>query len=67
MPRVDHVELSIGVIDVRQTMVNALKGEVIIKTKKVALPTSVLEEQRKYQIYKFQERNNIRNGWQGRE
>ncbi|MGG3455163.1 tyrosine-type recombinase/integrase [Paenibacillus rhizolycopersici] len=67
-----HVDLSTGVIEVRQTMVHALKGEVIVKqpktkksVRKVALPSSVLEELREYHTYRIQERHDIGNAWRG--
>lgn len=53
-----HIDWKAGVIDVSQTLVQALKGEIIVKEpktrnsqRKVALPSSVLEELREYYAY----------------
>lgn len=69
-----HIDFNTGVIDVRQTMIHALKGEVIVKqpkTKKsartVALPSYVLEELKEYYSYKIKEKNDIGDAWRGGE
>ncbi|MFC5530996.1 site-specific integrase [Cohnella yongneupensis] len=69
-----HVDLSSGVIDVKQTMVHANKGEVIVKqpktkksVRKVALPSSVLEELKEYHAYRIKERNDMGDAWNGGE
>jgi integrase len=69
-----HIDFSTGVIDVRQTMIHALKGEVIVKqpktkksVRKVALPTSVLEELKEYHAYRIKERNDMSDEWRGGE
>jgi integrase len=69
-----HIDFSTGVIDVRQTMIHALKGEVIVKqpktkksVRKVALPSSVLEELKEYHAFRIKERNDVGDTWRGGE
>lgn len=69
-----HIDFTTGVIDVRQTMIHALKGEVIVKqpktkksARKVSLPSSVLEELKEYYSYRIKERNDIGDAWYGGE
>ncbi len=69
-----HVDFNTGVIDVRQTMIHALKGEVIVKQpktkksiRKVALPSYVLEELKEYYSYRIKERNELGDAWRGGE
>ncbi|MNW41398.1 Transposase [compost metagenome] len=69
-----HIDWKLGVIDVRQTMVHALKGEIIVKEpktrnsqRKVALPASVLEELREYYAYRVKERDKLGDTWNGRD
>ncbi|WP_058302862.1 site-specific integrase [Gorillibacterium timonense] len=69
-----HVDWKAGTIDVCQSLVQALKGEIIVKEpktknsrRKVALPASVLEELREYYAYRVKERDTIGAGWNGRD
>ncbi|MFC4808790.1 tyrosine-type recombinase/integrase [Paenibacillus sp. GCM10023250] len=67
-----HLDFNTGVLDVSQSMIHALKGEVIVKQpktkksiRKVALPNSMLKELKEYYDYRMQERNNIGDAWRG--
>jgi integrase len=67
-----HLDFSTGVLDVSQTMIHALKGEIIVKQpktkksiRKVALPSSMLKELREYYAYRMQERKDIGDAWRG--
>ncbi|KHL95360.1 integrase [Paenibacillus sp. IHB B 3415] len=69
-----HVDWKTGVIDVSQTLVQALKGEIIVKEpktknskRKVTLPASVLEELRDYYAYRVKERDKLGDAWNGRD
>jgi integrase len=69
-----HIDWKLGVIDVRQTMVHALKGDIIVKEpktrnsqRKIALPASVLEELREYYAYRVKERDKLGDAWNGRD
>lgn len=65
-----HINWDSGVIEVSQSMIHALKGNVIVKKpktknsiRKVALPSSMLGEMKGYYAYRLNERNNIGNEW----
>ncbi|MGE7057176.1 tyrosine-type recombinase/integrase, partial [Paenibacillus glucanolyticus] len=67
-----EVDFDTGVLDVSQSMIHALKGEIIVKqpktkksTRNVALPSSVLKELKEYYEYRIQERNDIGDQWYG--
>ncbi|WP_338121934.1 site-specific integrase [Paenibacillus elgii] len=67
-----HLDFNNGVLDVSQTMIHALKGEIIVKQpktkksiRKVALPSSMLKELKEYYDYRMQERNDIGDAWRG--
>lgn len=69
-----HIDWKTGVIDVSQTLVQALKGEIIVKEpktknsqRKVSLPASVLEELREYYAYRIKERDKLKDAWNGRD
>ncbi|MDU5948654.1 MAG: site-specific integrase, partial [Paenibacillus macerans] len=69
-----HIDWKVGVIDVTQTLIQALKGEIIVKEpktknsrRKVALPASVLEELREYYAYRVKERDKLGDAWNGRD
>lgn len=69
-----HIDFHTGVIDVRQTMIHALKGDVIVKqpktkksVRKVALPSSVLEELKEYHAYRIKEQELMGDAWRGGE
>ncbi|MNC26213.1 Transposase [compost metagenome] len=69
-----HVDWRTGTIDVSQTLVQALKGEIIVKEpktkksrRKVTLPASVLEELRDYYAYRVKERDKLGDAWNGRD
>lgn len=67
-----HIDWQTGVIDVQQSVSISLKGELIVKEpktknskRKIALPTSTLEELRDFYAYRVKERNTIGDAWQG--
>ena len=67
-----HIDWKDGVLDVSQTLVHALKGDIIVKepkTKKsrrnISLPSSVLEELRDYYAHRAKERDRMGNAWNG--
>lgn len=67
-----HIDWQEGIISVEQSLVYALKGEVIIKEpktkssiRKVAVPPSVLEELKEYYAYRIRERNALKGIWKG--
>ncbi|MEV2910185.1 tyrosine-type recombinase/integrase [Paenibacillus larvae] len=67
-----HIDWEMGVISVEQTLTLALKGHIIIKepktknsVRKVALPTSVLDELRDYHFYHIKEKEDIKDAWKG--
>lgn len=67
-----HLDFISGVLDVSQTMIHALKGEIIVKKpktkksiRKVALPSSMLKELREYYAFRMQERDDIGDAWLG--
>ncbi|MGY5341729.1 tyrosine-type recombinase/integrase [Paenibacillus glucanolyticus] len=67
-----HIDWKTGVIDVSQTLVQALKGEIIVKEpktknsqRKVSLPSSVLEELREYYAHRIKERDKLKDAWNG--
>ncbi|GIP60579.1 site-specific integrase [Paenibacillus woosongensis] len=69
-----HIDWKAGHIDVTQTLVHALKGEIIVKEpktknsrRKVALPASVLEELREYYTHRVKERDKLGDAWNGRD
>ncbi len=69
-----HIDWKTGVIDVSQTLIHALKGEIIVKEpktknskRKVALPPSVLEELREYYSYRVKERDKLGDAWNGKD
>lgn len=69
-----HIDWKTGVLDVSQTMVHALKGEIIVKEpktknskRKISLPVSVLEELREYYAYRAKERDKLGDAWNGKD
>ncbi|MGN7169300.1 site-specific integrase [Paenibacillus cellulositrophicus] len=69
-----HIDWKTGVIDVSQTLVQALKGEIIVKEpktknskRKISLPGSVLEELREYYAYRIKERDKLKDAWNGKD
>ncbi|GGH10069.1 hypothetical protein [Paenibacillus segetis] len=67
-----NLNFDTGVLDVSQSMIHALKGEIIVKqpktkksTRNVALPSSMLKELTEYYEYRIQERNDIGDEWCG--
>ncbi|WP_250635741.1 site-specific integrase [Paenibacillus naphthalenovorans] len=69
-----HVDWDNGVIEVSQSMIHALKGDIIVKqpktknsNRKVALPNSMLEELKQYYAYRLSERNEMGDKWRGGE
>ncbi|MGO4548107.1 tyrosine recombinase XerC [Paenibacillus sp. 2TAB23] len=69
-----HLDFNSGILDVSQTMIHALKGEIIVKQpktkksiRKVALPSSMLKELKEYYAYRIQERADIGDAWLGHD
>ncbi|MCR8660174.1 site-specific integrase [Paenibacillus endoradicis] len=69
-----YIDWKNGTIDVRQSLVHALKGEVTVKepkTKKssrlISLPPSVLEELRDYYLYRMKERDKMGDAYNGKD
>lgn len=69
-----HIDWKTGVIDVSQTLVQALKGEIIVKEpktknsqRKVSLPGSVMEELREYYAHRVKERYKLKDAWNGKD
>lgn len=69
-----HIDWDNGVIEVSQSMIHALKGDVIVKQpktknsiRKVALPNSMLEEMKQYYAYRLNERKEMGDKWRGGE
>lgn len=69
-----HVDWKNSTIDVRQSLVHALKGEVIVKepkTKKssrlISLPTSVINELREYYLYRVKERDKLGDAYNNKD
>lgn len=67
-----HIDWKAGTIDVVQTLVMAVKGQMLIKepktknsNRKVALPPSALEELRDYYAYRAKERDKLGDAWKG--
>lgn len=65
-----HLDFNNGILDVSQSLIHALKGEVIVKSpktkksiRKVALPSSMLKELKEYYAYRMQERNDVGDSW----
>ncbi|MGF7050668.1 integrase [Paenibacillus sp. DS2015] len=67
-----HIDWDSGEIKVSQSMIHALKGNIIVKHPKtkdsnrnVALPKSMLEEMKNYYAYRLNERNDMGDDWRG--
>lgn len=65
-----HIDWKNSLIDVSQSLILSLKGEIIVKEpktknskRKVALPPSVLEELRDYYSYRVKERDKLGDAW----
>lgn len=62
-----HIDWKSSTLDVNQTLVHALKGEIIVKDpktkkskRKISLPASVLDELREYQAYQVNVRSTVK-------
>ncbi|OUS70269.1 site-specific integrase [Paenibacillus sp. MY03] len=67
-----HVDWKAGVLDISQTMVHALKGNIIFKEpktkkskRKISLPSSIVEELRAYTAHQAKERDKYGSAWKG--
>ncbi|MEV2908615.1 site-specific integrase [Paenibacillus larvae] len=67
-----HVDWDNGILDVQQSVTDSSKGKVMVKDpktknskRKVALPTSVLNEFKDYYTYRMREKENLGDAWVG--
>ncbi|MEV2910827.1 site-specific integrase [Paenibacillus larvae] len=68
----EHIDWENSIVDIEQSLTHSEKGEVIIKSpktersrRKVALPSSVLNELKDYYDYRIREKENLGGAWKG--